>query len=99
VKPTPGTYFFNSQGLLRGAAVADGARHDDADDTAGADLGAAGHLHPGLLPEGRRPGEGKDERGRGLFRPGGPELRGQDGRGRAHDPQVSRPQGKSGRVR
>lgn len=34
-------------GLLRGAAKSDGAGHDDADDTAGADLGPTCHLHSG----------------------------------------------------
>ena len=34
-------------GLLRGAALANGAGRHDADDPAGPDLGAAGHLHPG----------------------------------------------------
>lgn len=67
-------------GLLRGAAVADGAGHDDAHDTAGADMGAARDLHPGLVPEGRRPGEGADERGRGVLRTGGAQLLGQNRR-------------------
>lgn len=68
-------------GLLRGAAVADGARHHDADDPAGAHLGAARHLHPGLLSEGRRPGQGEDERGGGLLRARRQELRRQNGGG------------------
>ncbi|XP_058792086.1 uncharacterized protein LOC131664760 isoform X6 [Phymastichus coffea] len=80
-------------GLLRGAAVADGAGHDDAHDPAGADMGAAGDLHPGLVPEGRRPGASAHERGRGLLRAGRAQLRRQDCRRRAHYPEVLGRQG------
>lgn len=48
-------------GLLRCAAVAHGARHNDEDDPASADLGAEGHLHPRLLSQRRGPGSGSDE--------------------------------------
>lgn len=75
-------------GLLRGAAVAHGAGHDDAHDTAGAHMGATGNLHPGLVSEGRGSDTRPHERGRGLLRSGRPKLRGQDCRGRAHDTQV-----------
>lgn len=68
--PTPG--------LLRGAAVAHGAGHDHADDPTSAYLGPAGDLHPGLVSEGRRLGQGQDERGRGLFHFGRQELRRQN---------------------
>lgn len=43
LRPSP------TAGLLRGAAQPDGTRHDDADDTAGADLGPASHLHSGEI--------------------------------------------------
>lgn len=65
-------------GLLRGAALAHGAGHDDAHDPAGAHLGATRHLHPGLLPEGRRPGSRPHERGRGLLRARRQKLRRQN---------------------
>ena len=69
------TFFsFCVSGLLRGAAVAHRAGHDDADDSAGTDVGPEGHLHPGILSERRRPGKGPHERGRGLFRSGRQEL-------------------------
>ena len=56
-------------GLLRGAVVTDRTGHDDANDPAGSHLGAAGHLHSGLVSQGRRFGTRQDERSRGLFRP------------------------------
>lgn len=40
-------------GLFCGVIVTDGAGHDDANDSAGADLGSTGHLHPRFVPEGR----------------------------------------------
>ena len=43
------------------------------------------------MPEGRRPGARAHERGRGLLRPRRPELRRQDCRRRAHDPEVYKP--------
>lgn len=68
-------------GLLRRPVVADGARHHDEDDTAGADLGSEGDLHTGLVSEGRGSGEGQDERGGGLFRARCAKLRRQNGGG------------------
>lgn len=54
-------------GLLRGAAQPNGAGHNDADDPAGADLGATRHLHSGFMPERRRPSQSPNERGGGLL--------------------------------
>ncbi len=42
-------------GVLRGAAVAVRARRDAQDDSAGAAVGGARHLHPGVRAQGRRP--------------------------------------------
>lgn len=65
-------------GLLCGAVVAHGARHDDEDDTASSYLGPEGHLHPGLMPQRCGPGSGPDERSRSVLCFGGKELRRQN---------------------
>lgn len=68
----------SSPGLLCGALIADGAGSHDEDDPAGADVGAEGHLHPGVVPQRRGPDTGQDERGGGVLHPGRQTLHRQD---------------------
>lgn len=72
--------YYLDTGLLRGVVIADGARYHDADDSAGADLGAEGDLHSRLVPEGWRSREGSNERGGSLLRAGSEKLRRQNRR-------------------
>lgn len=72
-------------GLLCGAAQSNGAGRNDEDDSTSAHLGATGYLYPGILLEGRRPGQGENERGGGVLYLGRQELCRQNSGGRAHD--------------